>query len=174
MHIISDDNFLIEVDDFISHNLVVHNSRLKKFLKISKKLACLSDYDKYKLGATLNIGNQIILRGFNKVKSHPLQKQFNSYRANFEQIPQASHSIHAEMVLIDQAIKLDLDLSKAELTVYRIGTDGLPKMGRPCAACMTAIKQNKIPLIRYSTPDGIATEMILTRDVVVKKGKKSI
>jgi len=170
---IIDDHFEIEVDDLIPDEEIGHHLRLKKFLNIAKNLTQYSLFDTYKFGAVITVKDKVVAKGWNKAKSHPMQKQFNNeFRPHMHD--NSEHGIHAELDALNKIKNMNIDLKKAEITIYRIGKDGKPKMGRPCAGCMAAIKQSGIPIINYTTPDGIATEFILNKDVKVKKSKKTI
>jgi deoxycytidylate deaminase len=170
---ISDQDFSFEVDSLISNlDVSLYHHRLQKFLEISRNCAQLSTFDKYKLGSTISIKGKVISRGWNQEKSHPVQKLYNSFRTNIGEMSQ--HRIHAEMDALNKLRNLNIDLKKAEITVYRLGADGKPKMARPCAACMAAIKKSGICVINYTTSHGIATEFITSKPINVKKSKRHI
>lgn len=174
---ITEDNFEIEVEDFILDNEMIHHLKLKKFLNIARNLSIQSQFDIYRFGAVITLKDKVIATGYNSPKSHPMQKHYNDKFKKFVH-DNSQHGIHAEMSALN-ALKhlmktVDIDLKKVELTVYRAGKDDNSKMGRPCAACMGAIKELGIPVVNYTTPHGIATEFITGKDLNVKKAKKRI
>lgn len=174
---IIEDSFEIEVEDLISEKEIGHHLKLKKFLNIAKNLSIQSEFDIYRFGAVITLKDKVIATGCNSPKSHPMQKHYNNKFKNFVH-DNAQHGIHAEMAAINELKHImktvEIDLRKIELTVYRSGRDDSSKMGRPCAACMGAIKELGIPVVNYTTPHGIATEFIIGKNLTVKKAKRLI
>lgn len=174
---IIENEFEIEVNDLIPEQEISHHVKLKKFLHIAKNLSELSEFDIYRFGAVITFKDKIIASGYNSPKSHPMQKHYNNKFKEFVH-DNSQHGIHAEMAALNELKHMmktvDFDLKKVEMTVYRSGKDGNSKMGRPCAACMAAIKEFGIPVVNYTTPHGIATEFIIGKDLKVKKAKRLI
>ena len=130
----------------------------KRYFEIAKSISQLSKFNRIKIGCIVVLKHEILSTGYNKTKSHPLQKQLNIYR--FNELDTCKHRIHAEM---DALIKIDpsIDLSNAIIYVYRENKFGI-QMSRPCEACMAEIKRRGIKTIYYTTPDGYAKEYIPT------------
>lgn len=168
---INDHNFSFDVDQLIPLENIKKHPKFERFMDIARSISELSTYDKYRLGAHVVLKGKILAKGFNKAKTHPVQKKFNSYR--FDISDKSNHYLHAEMVALNKL--KHIDLTGGELFVYHTGTDGSQKMARPCAACMAASKERGIKKIHYSTPDGMATEYISKENLIkVKRGKKLI
>lgn len=170
---IHDHDFSYSVDKLINKADFAKHPRFTKFMDIAKGVSELSTFYKYRLGAIITIKGKVVARGWNKAKSHPKQKHYNELRSTV--VDGAPHYVHAEMDAINKAISMGIDLSKAELTVYRTGLDKQQKMARPCAACMSAIKEVNIPIIHYSTADGLATEYLdINKPIRVKNATRLI
>lgn len=172
-----DDAFEIDVEDLIPDQDISHHVKLNRFLNIAKNLSLMSQFDIYRFGAVISYKNKVIATGFNTPKSHPMQKHYNDKFKHFIHMnPQ--YGMHAEIAAIHELKQLmkttEVDIKKLELTIYRSGKDGHSKMGRPCAGCMAAIKEIGIPVVNYTTPYGIATELILDKKLKVKKAKRTI
>ncbi len=164
-------NYPIEVDELFEKEFV-NGSRFARFVQLTKKMAELSNYEQYRLGATIILNGQVIGRGFNAPKSDPMQKKYNRNRIN---IPDNSpHFIHAELAALKKALIFKPDLTGAEIYIYHMGSKNQQKMARPCAGCMAAIKKHGIKKIIYSTDDGFAVEYITDKPIIVKKSKNLI
>ena len=176
---INDFDFSYEVDELITKDNMGSNKRFSKFMSIAKQVSELSTFDKYRLGAIITVKGVVVARGWNKHKSHPTQKFYNQFRTNLiegtQVVDAAQNFLHAEVDAINKALRLGIDLSEAELTVFRAGLDKQQKMARPCGGCMEYIKTVKIGTIRYSTPDGMAIEYLNhDKPIKVKNATKMI
>lgn len=133
----------------------IENTRHIRFLSIAKDLAKNSDFPIFKLGVVIVKQNKIIAKGFNSLKTHPMQKLYNKRRENFtKDLP--DHPIHAEMQALN-SIK-HMDLSNAEMFIVRVGRDGGFKMAKPCDACLTKIYERDLKKIHYTTEEGLITD----------------
>lgn len=172
-------DFTYEVNEFIKYEEIKSHPKLNKFIALAKKVTALSDHKRFPLGAVITVKGVKVAEGFNQYKSHPLQKFFNQYRTNLlgskgvlDAVP---NHLHAELDAMLKAIRAGVDLSKAEITVSHIGSNGQFKMARPCPACMQAIKFFKVPVVNYFTEDGFATEyMTEEKSINVKNSTKLI
>lgn len=154
-------------NSLIKNNLDTH-PRFERFMEIARSVSCLSNYDRYRLGAIIVLKGKIVSRGYNQEKTHPIQKKYNVYR--FRIADNSNHFIHAEIDALNKA--KGIDLSKAEIIIYHTGNNGEQKMARPCPGCMAAIKKSGIKKIHYSTPDGLATEYISSINITPPHKKK--
>lgn len=84
--------------------------------------------------------------GYNKPKSHPLQKKFG----------RNVHSIflHAEIDAIIQANREGYNISGARIFVARVLKDGTPALAKPCKGCQKALLQYEIEEVWYTTNGG--------------------
>lgn len=114
----------------------------------------MSDIPTYKIGAILVHRKSIIATGFNKKKSHPLQKRLNQLR---EEGKRDRSFLHAE---IDCIGSLDEAPKGSTLFIGRFDMNGKYGMCRPCEACMAGIRLRGIQEIVYNTPDGFAIERV--------------
>jgi len=107
--------------------------KIDKFLALARTLATYSNVYRFKHGSCIVKRGRIIAQGTNQYKSHPLQRQYNiSQRQDI--INDAPHYIHAEISALTKV--KNIDLSDAEIYVYRLSLTGRPAISRPCAACM--------------------------------------
>lgn len=166
--LIEEGGFSYYVDQIIEKEKINKKTKFSKFLEMARTMSISSKFETYKIGAVIKIKGRVISSGCNSYKSHPSQKYYNKQRANFDE--SAKHFTHAEIAALNKL--KGVDLKDAELFVYRTGTDEKPKMCRPCAGCMTAIKDRGIRVIHYTTSEGVATEY-LSKDVMtsVKKAR---
>lgn len=165
------DKFEFEVDSLIPNTDLSEHPRYNRFLSLAKEISLESVFRTNRVGAILVNKGRIIAKGFNSIKSHPLQKFYNNERTDITD--SAPHYIHAEIDILKK-FKGE-DLKGSEMFVYHIGKNGKQKLARPCAACMKAIKNHGIEVIHYSTEDGLATEYISqTQKILVKKAKSLI
>lgn len=126
-----------------------------------------SDFDNYRLGCVIMVGNQIVSRGFNSTKTDPAQKLYNLRHRNFVPADYSNreHSLHAEMAAlkgISYPVAQQLNWKKAKAYVYRIAP-GLPyKMGvaAPCCACAHALAEKGIRQVYFSTDYGFASSRL--------------
>ena len=140
------------------------NNRDLKYFKITKDISRLSDFKQTKIGAILVYKKDILSVGFNSNKTSPIQKRFNQYR-EFDNPENAIHKIHAEISCIDKipwyVYENDFDLGKAILYIYREHKDNhRPALSLPCPACMAAIKDMGIGIIKYSVENGFAYQKL--------------
>ena len=64
------------------------------------------------------------------------------------------YSTHAEMDVINKALRNKMDLNNCTIAVLRIGKDGSLRNSRPCNHCLESMKFYRIKKIMYSTDDG--------------------
>lgn len=136
-----------------------------KFFEYARRAASKSTYKQFHIGCVIVYKGHIIGEGWNTNKTSPSQKHYNKYRTfNRSQKP-IQHKNHAEIAAlrsIPYQVDKETDWSKVKIYVYRICNDGkrLSNNARPCAACMTAIKEKGVRQIFYSTNDGYASEWL--------------
>jgi len=96
--------------------------------------------------AILQVNNKTFY-GFNRAKSHPLQKRFGS---NDKAI-----YLHAEIDAIRKAYRMEGDISDSILYVARTKANGSIGMSAPCEACSQAIDHFDISQVIFTTSTGI-------------------
>lgn len=136
------------------------SKREKVFFRVAKDIAELSDHH-YRLGCVIVDHHHIVSSGHNsKTKCHPMQASIDKKYFNDSEILQKG-PLHAEVDALLPLIKKNIDLTGATLYVYREDKHHHIAMSRPCPRCMSLIKKCGIRKIKYSTPDGFATEKII-------------
>jgi deoxycytidylate deaminase len=100
----------------------------------AKKSSLRSDHPYYQLGAVIARGNKILATGWNKYKTSPKS-------------PHPYKHIHAEVAAI---LNCGDRAKGADLYVYREGKDGEPRLSKPCATCLQAIRSAGIRRVYYT------------------------
>lgn len=101
-------------------------------LETCHKLALTSPYDKFRVGAIIARKKKIISMGINQKKSHPLQ-------AKFTHRPHLESWLHAEIHAI--TLSEEKDLAGSNIYVVRALKNGACATSKPCAGCMSALKE---------------------------------
>ncbi|HBD93196.1 MAG TPA: hypothetical protein DC057_03390 [Spirochaetia bacterium] len=130
-----------------------------RYLNLARNVSELSDYDQHHIGCVLEYKKHVISSGYNIVKSHPLQAEYNKYRPM--RGPNVAHKLHAEIMCLHKANKLfDIDFSDCTLYIFRALKNGEWAMARACPSCLAMIKDLGIKRIVYTTNYGYAIEHI--------------
>lgn len=129
----------------------------KHFSK-ARQIAGISDFKKIHIGCVAVYQGQIIGLGCNANKTHPMQKFYNRYR---QQPDNLLPKLHAEISCLNQIKHLNINFTKVKLYIYRIRKDQPYGMARPCPSCMAAIKDLGIKNVYYTTDAGYAYEKII-------------
>ena len=111
------------------------------------------------LGCVVVYKRTILANGYNSNKTHPMQAKYNRlrYKNDSRYLPP---KVHAEIAALSKIKYLDIDFSKVHLYIYRELKGGTKALARPCAACLSAIKEMGIKHIHYTTYDGYAYEKL--------------
>lgn len=125
------------------------NTAITHFFKLAKNASMFSDFPRQHIGAILVYKNRVIAVGWNTTKENPIQKKYNQYRGFDTDV--CVNSLHAEMMCLIKARKLNIEWSKASLFIYRSFKNGKNAIARPCEACMQAIKDYGIKNIYYTS-----------------------
>ena len=133
-----------------------------KFFDHAAKIAMDSKFDVYHLGCVAVLKNRIVAASPNKLKTHPLQKMYDSYREfNCRSELKNMHSLHAEIACLNSLRYQNINYKDIELYIVRIRRDGNFGLARPCVACSQYIKNLGIHKIFYSTNHGYAYEELI-------------
>lgn len=134
----------------------------KKMFEAARREAELSDFDQFHVGAVITYNGNIISRGHNSIKTHPVQKKYNKkYRKfNNKDGKMIMDTIHAEMAAclnISYVQGLDIkNWNKVKIFIYRIAP-GLKNgygCAKPCPACSNMLRDLGIKNIYYTDDDG--------------------
>ena len=126
------------------------------FFKAAQCIAELSDH-RCKIGCIIVDKHRVVSSGHNSnTKCHPVQAQIDAKHFNCT----CSGKVHAETSAIIPLLKTKDDYSRATIYTYRQHKDGSLAMSRPCARCISLIKQIGISKIKYTTDNGYATEYL--------------
>lgn len=127
-----------------------------KFFRIAEQVSHLSSYSRIKIGCIIVLKNRIISSGYNKRKTHPIQKEYNQYQ-EYEEIYRTD-LVHAE---IDALIPIKhMDLTHASIYIFRRDCTGKLAICYPCPACMQMIKDLKIKHLYYTGEDSFKHEQL--------------
>jgi deoxycytidylate deaminase len=130
--------------------------RPKKYFDILQKVAeALEPVSRQRIAAMLVYKNDVIAVGYNKMKTHPFQRQFAKH--------EDAIYLHAEVDCIKNALRnVDLNIiKKSTMYVLRVKRpDDNPKkfvrgLAKPCCGCQRALAQFGIKDVHYTTDAGI-------------------
>ena len=126
------------------------DSTVIRYLHKAKQMCMESQSKRFRIGAVLVYGNNIIAKGCNIDKTNPLQYKYNKYR-NFRKMDVLNNGvIHAEMNCLCKIRFLDIDYSKVKIFICRIKRDGTIALAKPCKACQMAMRDYGITEIYYT------------------------
>ena len=129
-----------------------------KYFSKARQIAGISDFKKIHIGCVAVYQGQVIGLGCNANKTHPMQKFYNRYR---QQPDNLLPKLHAEISCLNQIKHLNINFTKVKLYIYRIRKVQPYGMARPCPSCMAAIKHLGIKNVYYTTDAGYAHEKII-------------
>ena len=132
-----------------------------RYFGIAEELAKNSEY-KWKLGAVITQNGKIVSSGIATDKTHPEQYRHSLITGRLKE--EWGQRLHAEFIAILRLPRNFIVNNKTDLTIVRVLANGQRSMARPCATCMSKIKETGIRNIYYSTPDGYVYERIVVND----------
>lgn len=128
------------------------------YFSVARDISLLSDH-RCQMGCVIVDHHRVISSGHNSMtKSHPVQMELDN--KFFPGCPNKA-PLHAEVSAMVPLIKRHYDLSSATLYVFRKDKKNHLAMSRPCQRCMSLLKKYGIRKIKYTTPDGFASEKII-------------
>lgn len=121
-----------------------------KIMNTARNIA-ISNNENFKIAAIMTYKRSIVSIGVNKLKTHPVQKQFGKNSKSIY--------LHAEIMAIVSSLNLlnKEDLKRTSLFVFRVkrphktSKEWVDGLACPCDGCKTAIMEFQIPRIVYST-----------------------
>ena len=132
--------------------------RHKAYFDAACAVSKLSDFPRIKIGCVAVYKHRIISSGYNKTKTHPLQKRVNKYRFDAD----TNHTIHSEIDCLSQLIgRNDIDFKDVSLYICRTLADGSLGTCRPCSGCMALIRELGIRHIYYTNEDSYIYEELI-------------
>lgn len=131
---------------------MVPSRREQRFFKKAREASSRSNHYKAKIGAVIVTGNYVLSYGYNQEKSHPKQHLYDRKMHYYG----SRSNLHAE---IDALISSGrVDLTGAEIYIYREDKKGNLANCRPCVSCTQALKDAGVRHIYYTHKEGFAYE----------------
>jgi deoxycytidylate deaminase len=121
--------------------IVLLTNKNKKFFSLAKKLACLSEYGKFKHAAVLVRHGTILNSSPNKDKACSFGKRFRSREKGIA-------TLHAELgAVLNMPKKCTRN---ADIYVVRVNSEGEYRNSKPCKMCQDAMRFCGINRVYYS------------------------
>jgi deoxycytidylate deaminase len=122
-------------------------------MNTADEIAKYSEHPHYKIAAVLIYKGKIVASATNSFsKTHPIQFKLRNKLNNG--IGKPLPYVHAEVKVLDIAMKKGIDLSKCSLFISRITKSGKQSISKPCNECMYFIRSNRIKNIIYYNRNG--------------------
>lgn len=135
---------MLTINDFGDEQVRVPIGAIRKAIDNAE----YSGHPRFRLGAVIFKGSQIISEGTNDIRS---------FQAIPDRYVEYSHSLHAELAAI---LNAERSVKGFNLLVVRIDANGFLRMAKPCEWCSDSIKHFGIRNVYYSNDEG---EIIKTR-----------
>ena len=127
------------------------------YFKAAEAMSQLSDH-RCQLGCVVVKGHKIISSGHNSdSRGHGFQKRLDE---KFFNDGKSRGCKHAEIDALLPLIRSRQDLTSATIYVFRKNKHNELAMARPCARCMSIIREQGIRKIEYTTDLGFASELL--------------
>lgn len=127
--------------------------RYKYFMNFADELTNYSNHPHYKTAAIIVYKGKIIASAVNSfTKTHPIQ--FKLREKINRGITKPLAFVHAEVSVINKAMKMGYDLSKCGIFISRITKSGIKSISKPCNECEHFIRKNKMKFIVYYNRNG--------------------
>ena len=118
-------------------------NRQRKFFKIAANK--LNRTDILQVSAVLVKGSKVISTGISQFKTHPRQSDLN-FRCNHSS---RYHNLHAEIDALNHCHYKDVNMSNAEIFVYREDSQKNPVNSMPCRVCQRALAEKGVKHVYY-------------------------
>ena len=133
------------------------SKKKQAFFKAAEAMSLLSDH-RCQLGCVVVNNHRIISSGHNnESKRHGFQKRLDE---KFFNDGKSRGCKHAEIDALLPLISKRYNLNRATVYVFRKNKSGNLAMARPCARCMSIIREQGIRKIEYTTDFGYASEVL--------------
>jgi tRNA(Arg) A34 adenosine deaminase TadA len=128
------------------------NRREMRYFNLAKREATKSAHQKAKIGSVIVVGNYVAGRGFNHNKSHPVQARYDKQTSYYG----CNAKLHSEIATLLNSGKMDL--TGAEIYIYRVDKNGTLAPCRPCVSCTKALEDAGVSHIYYTSNEGFHYE----------------
>ena len=135
------------------------SSKQMQFFEKAANIAATSEFHKHHIGCIAVLKNRVVSASANKLKTHPIQAEYDRFRYEVDSDLMNMHSLHAEIACLNM-IKQDINYKDLELYIVRLRKNGEYGLARPCPSCFQYILQKGIWRINYSTNHGFASEIL--------------
>lgn len=139
-----------------------------EFLNKAAEEAAKSDFvnknnHKFRVGCVAVYKGIIISKGYNKLKTHPLQMKYNTEGiVTYNNQTSFLNRIHAEVDCLRKIQNEDIDWKHVSLYIYRgIAISPFYGLARPCKGCMKFIRSLGIKHIYYTGDGSMIHEEII-------------
>ena len=127
------------------------------YFRAAESISALSDH-KCQLGCVVVKNHRIISSGHNSnSRGHGFQKRLDE---KFFNDGKSRGCKHAEIDALLPLIRNRCNLTSATIYIFRKNKSNQFAMARPCARCMSIIREQGIRKIEYTTDLGFASEVI--------------
>lgn len=128
------------------------NRREQRFFNKAKEASKKAEHYKTSIGAVLVLGNYVVCSGWNREKTHPVQARYDQ-KTKYHG---TRSKLHAE---IDALISSGrVDLTGAEIYIYREDKHGNLASSKPCSSCTKALQDAGVKHIYYTNKEGYVYE----------------
>lgn len=122
-------------------------------IKLATKEAKKSEFKRARMGAVLTKGSKILGVGYNQINRYQGKIRTASFPG----------SLHSEVACILDALRKysAKDIAGSTMTVVRLGAGDHLRLALPCEACYNVLQNMGIKVVRFSTNEGIFSEIRL-------------
>lgn len=128
------------------------NRRETRFFKKAKEASQRSDHGKAQVGAVIVIGNYVVSDGCSQEKSHTRQHRYDIKTRYHGK----KSKLHAELDALVSSGRVDL--TGADIYIYREDRTGVLANCRPCVSCTQALKDAGVRHVYFTNQEGYAYE----------------
>lgn len=136
----------------------VISNRDLEMLRAATAISMTSCYPRVHIGCVIADKNKVYGIGVNRKKTHSVQDSYNK----LARVTRPAANLHAEIAALIACGHLEKsdELSRCTAYIGRLNANMTNGLCRPCPACMLALQDYHIERLIYTTPDGIAVEIL--------------